>query len=95
MLKQEAHLLPDFTQLIERLPGEVSRLRGPEWTETTTMMERGRDQALAQMPLGRPALRIVPASVVPPHAATPNPAAMAPFVVPEAVRAMSGGESPA
>jgi len=85
----------EFSRILERLPGEVSRLRGPEWTETTTMMERGRDQALAQMPLGRPALRIVPASVVPPHAATPNPAAMAPFVVPEAVRAMSGGESPA
>ena len=86
----------EFARILERLPGEVSRVRGPEWTETTTMMERGREQALALMPLARRALRIVPASVTPVHEADPNPAPMAPFVLPEAAQAMSGaGEGPA
>ena len=86
----------ELSRILERLPGEVSRVRGPEWTETTTMMERGRDQALALMPLARRALRIVPASVVPAETAAANPARTAAFVVPEAVRAMSGtGETPA
>ncbi len=86
----------ELARILERLPGEVSRVRGPEWDETTMMMERGRDQALALMPLARRALRIVPASSAPTGAAEPNPGPMGPFVLPEAVRAMSGtGESPA
>jgi CHAD domain-containing protein len=86
----------EFARILERLPGEVSRVRGPEWTETTTMMERGREQALALMPLARRALRIVPASVTQAHGADPNPAPLAPFVLPGAAQAMSGaGESPA
>ncbi len=87
----------EFLRILAGLPGEVSRVRGPEWTETTTMMERGRDQALALMPLARRAFRIVPASVTPPaHAPESTPAHTAPFVLPEAVRAMSGvGETPA
>jgi triphosphatase len=86
----------EFLHILERLPGEVSRARGPEWAETTMMMERGRDQALALMPLARRAFRIVPASVAPTDAPEPNTAAMAPFVLPEAIGAMSGGrETPA
>jgi CHAD domain-containing protein len=85
----------ELVRLLERLPGEVSRVRGPEWAEATTMMERGRDQALALMPLARRALRIVPVSAAPAHAAVESPGPMAPFVLPEIVRAMSSGESPA
>ena len=55
------------------------------------MMERGRDQALALMPLARRALRIVPAADVPAERAAENTAPMAPYVLPEVVRTMSGG----
>ncbi len=84
-------------RILERLPGEVSRVRGPDWAEATVMMERGRDQALALMPLARRALRIVPPSVGPAHlAAEGGSALMGSFVLPETVRTMSGvGESPA
>ncbi len=87
----------ELVRILERLPGEVSRLRGTEWAEATVMMERGRDQALALMPLARRALRIVPPSVAP--ACSPvegGPPLIGPFVLPETVRTMSGvGENPA
>jgi uncharacterized protein YbjQ (UPF0145 family) len=86
----------ELVRLLEQLPREVSRVRGPEWDEATMMMERGRDQALALMPLARRALRIVPVSDAPAERAAVNTAPMAPFVLPEVVRTMSvGGESPA
>jgi triphosphatase len=87
----------EFMRILERLPGEVSRVRGPDWAEATVMLERGRDQALALMPLARRALRIVPPSVTPPHMATASGSPlMGPFVLPEAVRSMSGvGDGPA
>jgi uncharacterized protein YbjQ (UPF0145 family) len=84
----------ELGRLLRRLPAEVTRVRGPEWADLTTTMERGRDQALALMPPARRALRIVPVTVAPERAESLPP--MAPFVLPEAVRAMSGGgESPA
>jgi triphosphatase len=86
----------ELVRLLERLPREVSRVRGPEWEEATMMMERGRDQALALMPLARRALRIVPVSDAAADPAVENTAPTAPFVLPEVVRSMSGGgESPA
>ncbi len=86
-----------FIRILERLPGEVSRVRGRDWAEATLMMERGRDQALALVPLARRALRIVPPSVAPASMPTASGSPqMAPFVLPDAVRSMSGvGEGPA
>jgi triphosphatase len=80
----------EFMRLLEQLPNEVSRARGPEWAEALTMMERGRDQALALMPPARRALRILPDPL------SPAPS-MGSFVLPEVARAASGGggESPA
>jgi CHAD domain-containing protein len=86
----------EFTRILERLPGEVSRARGPEWTEALVMMERGRDQALALMAPIRRALRIVPVPVAATDVATDGAPALASFVVPEVARTASGGgESPA
>jgi triphosphatase len=87
----------EFMRLLERLPGEISRARGPEWAEALTVMEQGRDQALALMPAARRALRIVPVPV--PMAPTPAGAGAAPlgsFVLPDLIRtARGGGEGPA
>jgi triphosphatase len=87
----------EFLRILERLPGEVSRVRGPDWAEATVMMERGRDQALALMPLARRALRIVPPVAAPARLVMEDGSPlMGPFVLPEAVRSMNGaGEGPA
>lgn len=87
----------EMARLLERLPAEVSRVRGREWLELTTTMERGRDRALALVPPARRALRVLPdhsplggasrtGGDAPPAAA---------LVRPDLVRAASGGESPA
>jgi CHAD domain-containing protein len=86
----------EITRLLEQLPGEVSRARGPEWAEALTMMERGRDQVVALMAPARRALRILPGPVASPSVTPENAPPMASFVLPEVVRTASGGgESPA
>jgi triphosphatase len=81
----------EVMRLLEQLPHEVSRARGPEWAEALTMMERGRDQALALIPPARRALRIVPEPLSAAHVAVDNSPSLGSFVVPEVVRAASGG----
>jgi triphosphatase len=81
-------------RLLERLPGEISRARGPEWAEALTVMEQGRDQALALMPAARRALRIVPVPMAP-TAVGASAAPLGSFVLPDVRTARGGGESPA
>jgi triphosphatase len=86
----------EVTRLLEQLPGEVSRARGPEWTEALTMMERGRDQVLALITPVRRALRILPVPASAPNVTAENAPPMASFVLPEVARTASGGrEGPA
>jgi len=86
----------EVTRLLEQLPSEVSRVRGPEWVEVLTMMERGRDQVLALMPPARRALRIVPVPLSSTNVSAESSPPLASFVLPEVVRAASGGgEGPA
>jgi triphosphatase len=92
----------EMARLLDRLPAEVSRVRGREWLELTTTMDRGRDRALALVPPTRRTLRVLPDHPVPEQAgaatnataaaaATPAPA----LVRPELARVAGGGESPA
>jgi triphosphatase len=81
----------EASRLLEQLPGEVSRARGPEWTEALTMMERGRDQVLTLMAPVRRALRILPVPIASTPAMAENAPPMASFVLPEVVRTASGG----
>jgi hypothetical protein len=87
----------EMARLLERLPAEVSRVRGREWLELTTTMERGRDRALALVPPARRALRVLPdeSMLEPVGAVGGDSPPTASLVRPDLVRAASGGESPA
>jgi CHAD domain-containing protein len=87
----------EMARLLDRLPAEVSRVRGREWLELMTTMERGCDRALALVPPTRRALRVLPDHPLPEHAgATADGAAPpAPLVRPDLARAAGGGEHPA
>jgi hypothetical protein len=72
-------------------------VRGRDWLELTTTMERGRERALALVPPARRALRVVPDVTSPEHA---DMAAMSESSLPALVRpsvplAATGGESSA
>jgi CHAD domain len=86
----------EMARLLELLPAEVSRVRGREWMELTTTMERGRDRALALVPPTRRTLRVLPAH--PPPETVETAAASTPATTllrPDLARAAGGGESPA
>jgi triphosphatase len=86
----------EMARLLELLPAEVSRVRGREWMELTTTMERGRERALALVPPTRRTLRVLPAH--PPPEAVETGGASAPATTllrPDLARAAGGGESPA
>jgi triphosphatase len=85
----------EVSRLLEQLPGEVSRARGPEWAEALTMMERRRDQVLALVAPVQRALRILPVPVGSPGVTAESAPPMASLVLPEVARTASGGESPA
>jgi triphosphatase len=87
----------EMARLLDLLPAEVSRVRGREWVDLTTTMERGRDRALALVPPARRTLRVVPDHSLPePAAATPDDTAPASSLVRrDLVRAVGGGEHPA
>jgi triphosphatase len=89
------HHRREIARLLAQLPSELSRVRGPAWAEVLTMMERGREQGLALMPPARRALRILPGPLSSTSLAAKSSPPMASFVLPEVVRAASGGgESP-
>jgi hypothetical protein len=85
----------EMARLLRRLPDEVSRVRGREWVELTTTMERGRDRALALVPPARRTLRVVPDQSVPePAGATSDDTVpTSPQVRPDLARAAAGGAS--
>ena len=69
----------EMARLLELLPAEVSRVRGREWLELTTTMDRGRDRALALIPPIRRTLRVLPDDSAPePSGATTGAAASVP-----------------
>jgi triphosphatase len=84
----------EMARLLGLLPTELSRVRGREWMELTTTMERGREQALALVPPTRRALRVLPDHPQPERAPvtsdTTTPAAL---LRPDLARAAGGGES--
>jgi triphosphatase len=84
----------EMARLLGLLPTELSRVRGREWMELTTTMERGREQALALVPPTRRTLRVLPDHAQPERAAvtsdTTTPAAL---LRPDLARAAGGGES--
>jgi len=82
----------EMARLLERLPDEVSRVRGREWEELTTTMERGRSRALALVPPARRTLRVLPdhSRSEMPGAASGEPLT-ATLGRPELARAASGG----
>jgi hypothetical protein len=86
-----------MARLLERLPAEVSRVRGREWLELTTTLDRGRERALALVPPARRTLRVLPDHPVPEQAGeTGSAAATAPALVrPDLIRVAGGGENPA
>jgi triphosphatase len=85
----------EMSQLLLRLPAEVSRVRGREWDDLMATMEQGRHQALDLVPLVRRTLRVLPE----PYAATFAPATgttlMAPALVPAISQVAGGGHAPA
>jgi len=84
----------EMARLLELLPAEVSRVRGREWMELTTTMERGREQALALVPPTRRTLRVLPDSQPGPVGALAGDAATpAALLRPDLARAAGGGES--
>jgi hypothetical protein len=87
----------EMARLLDHLPAEVSRVRGREWLELTTTMDRGRDRALALIPPTRRTLRVLPDHSVPEPAGPPTSAAApAPALVrPDLARAAGGGDNPA
>jgi triphosphatase len=87
----------EMARLLERLPAEVSRVRGREWVELTTTMERGRDRALALVPPTRRTLRVLPDHSLQeqPGATCADRAPTTALVTPGLARAVGGGESPA
>ena len=87
----------EMARLLDRLPAEVSRVRGREWVDLTTTMERGRDLALALVPPARRALRVLPDQSPPESSGTTtdDTAPVPPPVRPDLARAVGGGESPA
>ena len=87
----------EMARLLAHLPDEVSRVRGQEWIELTTTLERGRDRALALVPPARRTLRVVPDHPLPePAGATTGGGAPASALVrPDLARAAGGGDSPA
>ena len=62
----------EMARLLDHLPAEVSRVRGREWVDLTTTMERGRDHALALVPPARRALRVLPDQSLPESAGRDN-----------------------
>jgi CHAD domain-containing protein len=56
----ERHRL-ESERLLRQVPKELSRVGGREWKELAALMDRRRDQALAQLPPPRQTLRAVPA----------------------------------
>jgi len=87
----------EMARLLSHLPAEVSRVRGREWLELTTTMDRGRDRALALVPPTRRTLRVLPDHSVPEQAGatTSGPAPAPALVRPDLARAAGGGDNPA
>jgi CHAD domain-containing protein len=86
----------EMARLLERLPAEVSRVRGREWLELTTTMERGRDRALALVPPTRRTLRVLPDHPAGDTGdANDDTAPPAPLRRPDLARVAGGGENPA
>jgi triphosphatase len=85
----------EMARLLELLPAEVSRVRGREWMELTTTMERGRDRALALVPPTRRTLRVLPDhSLTEPVGAPANDtAAPAALLRPDLARVAGGGDA--
>ena len=86
----------EMARLLELLPAEVSRVRGREWTELMTTMERGRERSLALVPPTRRTLRVLPDHSLPalPAVGDDDTAATA-LGRPDLARAASGGDGPA
>jgi triphosphatase len=88
----------EMMRLLERLPAEVSRVRGREWDDLVAVMERDRDQALALGPLMLRTLRMLP-EPYPSQSATadgaPEPTTVPPPVLVPAISQAAGGHSPA
>jgi hypothetical protein len=83
-----------MARLLERLPAELSRVRGREWVELTTTMERGRDRALALVPPTRRTLRVLPdQSPDQPGTTGDDRAPTTALARPGLARAAGGGES--
>jgi triphosphatase len=83
----------EMLRLLQQLPDEVSRLRGREWLELVSTMERGQERALALVPPVRRTLRVVPneelASDEEIH--PDDQPALPAHIVPEIGRVASGG----
>jgi triphosphatase len=85
----------EMARLLDRLPAEVSRVRGREWMELTTTMERGRDRALALVPPARRTLRVLPDhSAGHEETAADDATPPAALLRPELARVAGGGENP-
>jgi CHAD domain-containing protein len=84
----------EIALLLDQLPSEVSHVRGREWDDLMATMERGRDQALALVPLTHRVLRVVPDSPAPVNDVTDDSTPMTTLMLPEMARA-SGGDGSA
>ena len=90
----------EMARLLDRLPAEVSRVRGREWQDLAATMEQERDELLALVPPTRGTLRVLPIPSSPADdvgvvAGAQYPRPVSTFVLQEAPRLAGGGESPA
>lgn len=85
----------ELARLLAGLPDEVSRVRSREWQELLTIMDRGRERALALVPPARRALRVVPDHPTASEdvVVEDDRHAMAELMLPNVARTASGGES--
>jgi hypothetical protein len=85
----------EMSQLLLRLPAEVSRVRGQEWDGLVATMEQDRDQALDLVPLVRRTLRVLPEPYAAPFAPAGGTTPMPPALVPAISQVAGGGHAPA
>ena len=88
----------EMARLLDHLPAEVSRVRGREWVELTTTMERGRDRG-AGAGATDPADAAGPARPLPARVGRRDDrrhgSGRRHSVRPDLARAAGGGENPA
>jgi len=93
------HHRGEMVKILRRLPKEVARVRGKEWQDLATIMERQRSAAEALLPPVRHTLRALPptpgaAAPVTPDVVPVPPAVPGPTLVPPGGSTVSGGEGP-